>query len=805
MEVDMQDPSKALSTEEDSWVIDVSAALRLLLRSEPDSWTVEDRCRVLAVMSTLVSSTQSFRNHVLALMMGKHSVSSQYGAENSNGLVQRVVPSITDISDGNYSITDTARQAFIENLDFVSADSSGDGNELVCYFSGITSSILKGTSEKWVYVPKAFLHPPIKEVSELADERPICTLRVLLRIAASMARTLVERRKQIVQLFSTPSLNVTSSYTKVDLSEDPFLRPESEKKIQVEDVGEGFATYFVGMDGSNTSYWVLGRQDVELLSLTVPTYTFTKEPTSSDQGSSEVDQSILFDVDRLGDRRTNAAVLIKTASPAGTGHKWSMVPDTNDALIGLIHDLRAAETRGDDEKLRSIRHTIVSKLSVAHANLSDGQLKMEITQQDMMRKMRKAEGYVMALVQAALVNRKGLDDTALAGMSVFETMRIVDLAWSRSVEIRINMQYGDFAEESLEMFPADLANCSRLEKDRAYVQRRRIREHVLEEIMDLHPKKGWLRCGDKYFRLRTLPSTTQATKFLADAQCFEIWQGYMSGSRLRKAVSDESFSFLLYNQQRLVADGSIRASRRLMRADEGSGGGDEDGSKDNNGDDEDAPVNSDEATENKSENGDNAAQSMETIDGCDDSAGASKDAPDADNMDVYEKSEAVEDGEAPEGGKTEDEDEVHKNDDDDSSAEGDVRPRRSGRARAVKSYRDVDEDEDEGGRRKRSKIGTDSAAVTATPETGKNSEIDLRLTASSTRGLGSGCMSFNTVRRKRIEQLHIVTGEVLRRYDSGSEAAAFMEISQSGISLCCMGKKLDSNGFRWRFYDGKFK
>jgi hypothetical protein len=121
----------------------------------------------------------------------------------------------------------------------------------------------------------------------------------------------------------------------------------------------------------------------------------------------------------------------------------------------------------------------------------------------------------------------------------------------------------------------------------------------------------------------------------------------------------------------------------------------------------------------------------------------------------------------------------------------------------VKSYRDVEEDEDEGGTRKRSRLNTDSSAVASTPGSGKSGDVDTAMAAASTRGLGSGCMSFNTVRRKRIEQLHIVTGEVLRRYDSGSEAAAFMEISQSGISLCCMGKKLDSNGFRWRFYDGE--
>jgi hypothetical protein len=55
---------------------------------------------------------------------------------------------------------------------------------------------------------------------------------------------------------------------------------------------------------------------------------------------------------------------------------------------------------------------------------------------------------------------------------------------------------------------------------------------------------------------------------------------------------------------------------------------------------------------------------------------------------------------------------------------------------------------------------------------------------------------------KAIEQLHNITGEVVRIYPSGREAAAFMNISQSGISLCTNGLKTEANGFRWRSYEG---
>ena len=53
-----------------------------------------------------------------------------------------------------------------------------------------------------------------------------------------------------------------------------------------------------------------------------------------------------------------------------------------------------------------------------------------------------------------------------------------------------------------------------------------------------------------------------------------------------------------------------------------------------------------------------------------------------------------------------------------------------------------------------------------------------------------------------MEQLHITTGEVLRTYPGGSDAANFMGISHGGISHDCHGKQADASGFKWRFYDG---
>jgi len=52
---------------------------------------------------------------------------------------------------------------------------------------------------------------------------------------------------------------------------------------------------------------------------------------------------------------------------------------------------------------------------------------------------------------------------------------------------------------------------------------------------------------------------------------------------------------------------------------------------------------------------------------------------------------------------------------------------------------------------------------------------------------------------KAIVQMDINTLKPLAWYGSGKEAASSMQVSQSGISLCCSGTKDDCYGFKWRF------
>ena len=56
---------------------------------------------------------------------------------------------------------------------------------------------------------------------------------------------------------------------------------------------------------------------------------------------------------------------------------------------------------------------------------------------------------------------------------------------------------------------------------------------------------------------------------------------------------------------------------------------------------------------------------------------------------------------------------------------------------------------------------------------------------------------------KYVEQIHRLTGQVLRIYPSCHAAAIFMGMKcQYSISKCCHGKRQTHGAIKWRFYDG---
>ena len=60
----------------------------------------------------------------------------------------------------------------------------------------------------------------------------------------------------------------------------------------------------------------------------------------------------------------------------------------------------------------------------------------------------------------------------------------------------------------------------------------------------------------------------------------------------------------------------------------------------------------------------------------------------------------------------------------------------------------------------------------------------------------------NATKAKCVEQIRLVTGQILRVYPSATAAAKFMGLYTSSIHKCCDGKVQTCGGFKWRFYDG---
>ena len=52
---------------------------------------------------------------------------------------------------------------------------------------------------------------------------------------------------------------------------------------------------------------------------------------------------------------------------------------------------------------------------------------------------------------------------------------------------------------------------------------------------------------------------------------------------------------------------------------------------------------------------------------------------------------------------------------------------------------------------------------------------------------------------RAVEQIDILSGEVLARFGSQSEAAHFTNVNKSNISSVCNGKLASAGGFKWRF------
>lgn len=54
---------------------------------------------------------------------------------------------------------------------------------------------------------------------------------------------------------------------------------------------------------------------------------------------------------------------------------------------------------------------------------------------------------------------------------------------------------------------------------------------------------------------------------------------------------------------------------------------------------------------------------------------------------------------------------------------------------------------------------------------------------------------------KKINMIDLITGKVIKQYNSISDASKETKTHQGNISECCANKRNKANGFKWQFAD----
>jgi plasmid maintenance system antidote protein VapI len=78
-------------------------------------------------------------------------------------------------------------------------------------------------------------------------------------------------------------------------------------------------------------------------------------------------------------------------------------------------------------------------------------------------------------------------------------------------------------------------------------------------------------------------------------------------------------------------------------------------------------------------------------------------------------------------------------------------------------------------------------------------EFDETVQGSEKKIFRTSISSINRRGAKPVEQIHMTTGEVVRIFPTGAEAARSIGLHNNAISNCCLGKRLSAGGYYWRF------
>lgn len=247
-------------------------------------------------------------------------------------------------------------------------------------------------------------------------------------------------------------------------------------------------TSCLGHDRHDSEYWLLFAQDYETL------LPLSRSAVAPD------DQPVL----------TDPAILVRLTSGwwgRHTGADIGVLLSSFSSTIQCEQDLRAR---------------IIDRLYQAHKCINSGPHAIKRIHSEWFSNQRKVEKWLSA--NENLFESEGSEE---------DLMALTELFFARSIENRVSTLTALLTKnECPDINEPPPANGTRLERD--VLRKKRLRDLIFEDFMDLHHAKGWVRT-DTFSQIRALYSTTTASRLLADPTMFNLYNTMMKKCPMRKA------------------------------------------------------------------------------------------------------------------------------------------------------------------------------------------------------------------------------------------------------------------------------
>lgn len=390
-----------------------------------------------------------------------------------------------------------------------------------------------------------------------------------------------------------------------------------------------------------------------------------------------------------------------------------------------------------------LRDNLICRLFSTRSKLYEKTLQRKLMQHEWLTKRFRNEEVLAAFENK--VTAQLMQPESMAGIC-----RSIEVLQARLQEVRTLTQYSNIYRSETDPVVGGQVRNARSQREHNLRRLKKIRELIGDEVFDLHPTKGWLRFHAMNY-IRGLAASTTASRLHSDQSVISALKETYSKSNFRLHWVAKSVVRL-----ELIQNAAMRVIPRVMisTAIEAST------------EDDQPQANSDAAM---------------VVDTPSDTAGVTS----TELIDVVD---------------------VKQNVDGNSNVETES-PNTELKANEEAAGVTTEKSE-------YSNLANDTSALSVAPEEDsvedryapvESKELLSPEDAHEANHSGKAYASYAIIcqaRVKPIEQLHPITGEVMRIYPSGTIAAAYLRASQAGISLCCSGKLADAYGFRWRFYEG---